>query len=192
MGRIERSLDIIKSIQSEINYWIGQYAVRQCWTFDRCLRWRGEHVHDKQYHNLQNWAKERVNTFFDVIFDRVGFGQVVWTHVLDDVRRIAKSPLFDGRYQDIDSDESAHCHAFLTPSGQVILLPFRQKDRKREIKAGRITREDIQTCKKSQRLVPACKPNGSPVLALLCPVELSVTGEGYAVKHSVALTTGRE
>lgn len=145
--------DIVASLNNDIEFWVSRTAAKNGWTFERVLDWKTRNIlKNATYQKLPRWAKEKIDTAFNIYYNILE-STLIWTHVLDGKRIIYSDPAADNRAKDIHDQNvelskqgkanSAFCHAFALPDSRLILVPFRDEDRKLEIESGRLTEEDI-------------------------------------------------
>jgi hypothetical protein len=186
---VDRANDTCRSILAEIQSWVAGFAHSGAWTFERILKWRKEHVHGHpRWKKLQRWAHERCNTAFEIALanhDR----KLIWTHVLDGKRVLSHAKSCDDRHCDIhtqsvddpDNNFSAYCYAVLLPDRRIVLIPYREEYRGKELANGRLKLADIQaaTHPTAKMLSVMHLPNGTPVLSSVYQLVVDMTDNGY-------------
>jgi len=181
-SKVQRIQERVNAMKGDLRYWIGDYALKAGWTFERILEHRSHHWENPHWAKFPQWAKEQFSTSFDMYLSKVEH-QLVWTHVLDGERVCCDDKRTQGRAREICEQmdalkaegkaNSAFCYAY-SVSGRLVLLPFREDDRILELESGRLTDFDIQSVITvgSTFLPKSSRGNGTTYLQTTIPVQV--------------------
>lgn len=168
--------------------------LRETWryklTHEQMLERRKALYASDTYKLLPRWGQAEISGYFDALYSCQVDQRIFWTHVFKGKRVLSHASCLDGHHGELDSELSYHCY-LVRIDGKVKMVPFREKDRAKElvdelvddelpngavIKA-RLTQDDLDAIK--CRMVPdndvidvyiTHKPNGKPVPAILAEV----------------------
>lgn len=185
---MDRSYDRLKSLNGEIDHWIKHYA-RYGATFEFFLKWRDERIYGTEaWAKMQQWARTAVNHYFDYVFKTVD-QYLVSTSVFKGQRLMHGHPALEAAREVYEENKlleeqgkaaGCWCYAFCdTNNGnRLLLIPYREEDRAKEIASGRLTEEIIKSLYDPGiiSLQRGNKLNGSPCLTLR--VMVPVTNDG--------------
>lgn len=173
----DRNYDTVKSIKSEILYWVGRSAFKCGWSFEKVMEWREKNIFSHpRYKKLTRADVAELSAVFDVILEQLQ-AKLFWTHVLDGKRVLTHDPVTKDRAIEVYEQgvaleqagkaASAYCYAFKLPDDRLMLVPFREDDREKELESGRITEHELNLIydQKTVVLPVAHLPNGKPSLS---------------------------
>jgi hypothetical protein len=139
----------VKSTCDAIRYWLENCAVQGAWTFERCLEWRTNHVHNHAMWQRISFAEQSyIQSRLDAAFEHHN-RQLVWTTCLDGKRLIGNYAehaelVNDNAFKIHQQSEqfpathfSAYCWAHMDGE-KLVLSPYRQVERSQEVDCGRL------------------------------------------------------
>lgn len=185
--KMDRINETVQSLITEVNRYLSVDGLASVyhWSFEDILDWRKTKIYGHpRWKKLPRWAQERVQSVVNTLWFNHERRYTIWTLVLDGRRYFTQSKELSDRHREVSEQMQAdpeinfgaHCYAVRMPDSRIVLVPYRESDRVKEIRSGRLASDD---CEGGETLMVKSKPQGGYELVRYTPIELTLGENSY-------------